>query len=386
MNEKSQITSIQLALLASCSALMFPYTFMPVLKAPPSNQDVWIVALLSFVYIVIINLPMLFLAKKFRGLDIVDTNIMILGKIGGRITASIFMIFSLFCFIACLLLMAMFMETYILSQTPTWAILIIMVLPVAYGIYKGIGTIARVATIIVPPILLTIVLFFLLGLSEMDVREMLPILADSTFFEINKGAFITASRFSEVLIIFALSYNLMERYTIKKSYILTLIIFLFGAMIMIFGTLFLVGMDIAKLAHSPFFFFSGQVGGEEIVQRVQALNVISWLFGTLIKLAVYGYISTYMFSKIIGKKSHKTCVIPFALFSFIIAVIPFFNKMSTLNVLRNDEVFPIIVFGIVFIISMVLLLAYLFRYKQVNKKVEEHKAQSMRKEKETIII
>ncbi len=386
MNDKAKITSIQLAFLASCSALMFPYTFMPILKAPPANQDAWIVALLAMIYIVIINLPMLTLAKKFRGLDIVDTNSVILGKVGGKIVSGIYMLFAMFCFIACLLLMSIFMKTYILSETPIWAILAIMLIPVGYGIYKGAGVIARAATIIVPLILITIVFFFLLGLTEMRASQVLPVLADSTLFDINKGALISAFRFSEILIIYMFSYHLMERYSIEKSYILTLAIFFISFMIMLFGVLFLVGADIAKLTHSPFFFFSRQVGGEEIVQRVQAFNVISWLCGTLIKLVIYGYIATYILSKLIGKKSHKVYVIPLVAVTFIVANIPYFGKMSTINVLRSDEYFPLVVFFIVFVVTLIPLIVYVARRKTLNKKIQDKIKENQNTGERTIII
>lgn len=50
MTSKTSITATQLMMLAVGSSFMFPYTFMPILNAPPANQDVWLVLLLSIVY------------------------------------------------------------------------------------------------------------------------------------------------------------------------------------------------------------------------------------------------------------------------------------------------------------------------------------------------
>ncbi len=44
--KKASITSVQLVLMSVGSALIFPYTFMPILRTPPANQDAWIVLLL----------------------------------------------------------------------------------------------------------------------------------------------------------------------------------------------------------------------------------------------------------------------------------------------------------------------------------------------------
>ncbi len=64
--KKPTITPVQLLLMAVGSALIFPYTFMPILNTPPANQDMWIVMFYAFVYILALNAPIAFLMNHFR--------------------------------------------------------------------------------------------------------------------------------------------------------------------------------------------------------------------------------------------------------------------------------------------------------------------------------
>ena len=66
MTKKPAIGAAQLLFMSVGSALVFPYTFMPILTAPPANQDAWIVMFMAIAYIFIINAPLLFLMNKFR--------------------------------------------------------------------------------------------------------------------------------------------------------------------------------------------------------------------------------------------------------------------------------------------------------------------------------
>ena len=69
---------------------MFPYSFMPVLRTGPANQDAWIVMLCSIVFIIALNAPFLILKNKFLNFDFVEMNEAILGKIGGKFVSLIY--------------------------------------------------------------------------------------------------------------------------------------------------------------------------------------------------------------------------------------------------------------------------------------------------------
>ncbi|MEL7610154.1 MAG: endospore germination permease [Bacillota bacterium] len=373
MTKKPFLTPTQLALMSVGSALVFPYTFMPILSAPPANQDAWIVLILTLVYILLINAPLLFIMNKFRGIQAYETLETILGKFFGKAACLIFVAFFVYCFTACSLITAVFINLYIFPETPTWALLIYMAVPVCYAAIKGAGTIGRLSTFIVPFIILTIILFFLLGIKKMDFEELAPVLADSTFLELNHGAFLTGARYSEILIFFVFTFYLKGKSSIIKTYAAALGVFFVSFLIILIPTLTVLGVELGKHAWNPYFMFTRQVEGYDFIERVQSLNALAWFPAALLKLMMYNYMGSYIFSGVVKAKSHKVFVLPITAIGFIICLLPVMNKSSTVEFLRSDAVFPFIVLPVIFVVPMILLVVYFFRRKKMNLILEQKK-------------
>jgi spore germination protein KB len=374
MAAKPNVTSAQLFLLAVGSALMFPYTFMPILNTPPANQDVWIVMIASFLYILIISTPILILINKFRGLNINAMTEMILGKFFGKVASALFVIFFLFCYATCMLIGAVFVHISVLPGTPIWAILIFAFPTAAYVAYKGAGTIGRLAVFIVPFVMFTVVLFFLMGLNMMDFKILRPVLAGTTLGELNQGAFYTGSRTSEILIFLVFSFFLTKKAGLNKTFAKALAVFaLFFAMILI-PTILVLGVDLAKMEFNPYFVYTRQVHAYDFIQRVQSLNTLAWFPGLLLKLTIYCFMASYTLSGVFKAKSHKRFVPLITGLSFSICMIPMMQKSDVIMLLASDEVFPFIILPFTFVLPLFLLIVYLIRRNKISGVLEQKKS------------
>ncbi len=371
MTNKTSITSIQLLLMAAGSALVFPYTFMPILTAPPANQDVWIVLILAFAYILVLNCPVIFLMNKFRGHTLNEMMDMILGKILSKIICFIFCIFFIYCFIACMLIGALYINLYITPETPIWAILLYMLIPISYASYKGAGTIGRLSAFIVPFMMLTIIIFLLIGSQLMNINILKPVLADSTFLQLNQGAFLTGARYSEILIFLVFSYFLKQKSSINKTYISALCVFgIFFFMILI-PTITVLGIKLAKHCWNPYFIFTRQVSTYDFIERIQSINTLAWFPAMLLKLMIYNFMASYVLSGIFKCKSHKKFVIPISIIGYLACLLPFMNKSSTVELLRSDQVFPFVVLPVTFVLPIIILIVYLFKKKKINTELKK---------------
>lgn len=363
---KPIITSVQLLMLAVGSALVFPYTFMPILSTPNANQDVWIVLLLAFVYIIIINAPLLYLINKFRGLTVSQIAETITGKVIGKPVVMVFILFFFYCFLACSLITMHFMNAYLFSGTPKWILLLFMIVPVCYASFKGAGTIGRLSIFIIPFVLLTIVLFLIFGSSNMDFRVFLPILSDSTFMNLNISAFYTAARFSEILIFLMFSYYLDKKVSINKTYAAALAVFGISFMLILVPTVAVLGVDFARMSWNPYYVYSRQVNAFSFLERIQALNTLAWFPATILKLAIYNFMACRALSMLFKTKSHKKFVIPVAVLGFIACSIPILSNSGTIKLLSSDQVFPYVILPVTFILPCVLVAVYLIRKKKLE--------------------
>lgn len=225
MEQKPTITAMQWSLLFVGCALAFPYTFMPIMSVPSANQDILIVFLLGMVFAVIFHMPLLFLMNKFRGFNAIEIGDVVLGKFFGKIPHLLFLVVCMFCFIACTMASIVFMKYYFFTYTPIWAMLLYIIIPVTYAAYKGAGTLGRLATILVPFIMLTILFYFILGFSHFDLRVFQPVLVDSKITQLALGGFFTAARISEILILYIFSYFLDQKVKIYKTYAKSILVF-----------------------------------------------------------------------------------------------------------------------------------------------------------------
>jgi spore germination protein KB len=376
MQKKPVITAMQLVLMSVGSAMVFPYTFMPILNAPPANQDVWVVLLATFAYILVLSLPLLFFMNKFRGMNVNEMTEHTLGKIFGKVALVPVALFCVFCYTACMLITAMFTTLYIFLNAPTWALLVFMVVPVSFTAFKGAGAIGRMATFIVPLALLSVVLFFIFSLSDMDFTVFQPVLAESSFLQINAGAFLTAARYSEILIFWVFSYYLMQKSSINKTFATGLLTFGICFFLILIPTISVLGVEYAKHAWNPYFTLTRQIEAFDFLERVQAVNLMAWFPVALLKLSLYNYMASYILSGIFKAKTHKYFVIPVSAVAFIACLLPVMDKSSTVELLRSDQVFPFIILPITLVIPVIMLIVYLIRRKKISQILSKRREES----------
>ena len=371
MIKKPKISAIQLALLGAGSGLMIPYTFLPMVKKEFSNQDIWIIFIFAIFLILIINIPLFVLVNKTKELNFYERHDIILGKAAGKAVSSLFVIFFVFAFVVYTMITLLFVKIYLLPDTPEWASLLFLVFPLTYASKKGPGTIGRLGTFIVPLIIMTIVFFFIMGINQMKPETLLPILSDSTLMSISKGAFMTAIRFAEILIIILFSYFLKKGETVNKAFIIGLLTFFISFMLILMPVILVLGTDLAKISNNPYYTYTRQVGDYEFVQRVQSINIVAWFTGTLVKLTIYNYMACYVIAGIFNnKKGHSFFAWPVTIISSAICMLPFMQK-SSVHLIINDDIYPWVVLGYVFVIPLILMIAYLIRKKKVNEKIQQ---------------
>ena len=367
MDRNSELSPVQLVLLMVGSALVFPYTFMPILTTPPANQDAWLVLSISPLYILIISAPVLFLLNKFKGRTVMEIFEVLMGKYLGKAAGLILTAFCAFCFGACMLITSVFINTYVLDQTPTWAILIYMIVPISYAAAKDAVTMGRIAMFIVPFMILTIIVFLLLGIDQMDFSVLRPVLADSTFIELNQGAFLTAARYSEILILLVFSSFLPPQSSIPKIFSAGLGLFGICFFLILIPTMTVLGVELGQQALNPYFVFTRQVEAYDFITRVQSFNILAWFPVVLLKLTIYNFMGSYVLAGIFKSNSHKGFVVPLSIIGFIICLLPALNKSSTVELLRSDSVFPFIVLPFTFILPLIMVLIALLKKRSIAR-------------------
>lgn len=366
MERVEKLSSLQVMLLIVSSRLITVYAYLPITNTPPANQDMWIAEILSGIYTIIICAPILYLSNKFPDMTPVEYAEKILGRFLGKIAGMVFILFLAFIGLLDLLIMAEFLGSTIMPETPVYATMFFMLAVCIYTIFKGIEVMGRVAEMFVPFIILTIILFILLSIKDMDFKVFLPILADSSFLELNFAALNTASRFYDILILCMVVPNLKNKGDLNRIFFLSVIIITLLFLVITVSVYAVLGIKQAEYANYPFFTFTRQIDLFDFIQRIESINIIAWVVGIFMKFCVYVYFATTGMASIFKVKSNKYFIVPILAIFFVIALFSKLSKSVVTSNILSYKVLPYIAFAVEFIIPLILLAIYFFRRKSLT--------------------
>ena len=371
MENRSSITALQLALMAGGNAIIVAYTFIPIANTDLAGINTLYTLLLSLAYILVLNMPVLILMIRFRNATVNQILDTITGKTIGKILAAILALFFLMNFTIVLSISIYYIKSYLLPTTPTWALVTLTMIPVVYTAFKGSGTLARMAAVIIPLLILTIVIFFVAGLDKIQWSDLPALTGYSDFGEINKYAFFSASRYSEILMMNIFCRNLMKKSSVTKTYIASVAIYLFGVILIIIPTLLTLGVPFSKLQLNPYFIYCRQVGQQGIFQKLQGVNIYFWYLGVLYKLAIYLYMASSITAGLLKKYPLKPVTAVISGIMFVVTNIPVLYNIAVINAFAKTMYVPAIITSVVFAVPLILLAISFIRNKHVKNEIEK---------------
>ena len=360
-----KVSFYQVVLLIMVYRLMTGLTYLPLVNVSPSNQDMWIVSLLSIFYTIIFCWPLLYLANKFNNLNLLAYSEKIMGKFLGKIIG---IFYSVFLFLGIFLLVSILVEildSVLFPETPTYVTASIMLITCIYISYKGFRNIARLGEMVIPFILIMIFLAIILGYRNYDFRELLPIFKDSTFKEINIGAINIGLRFSDIIILAMITPHLEKKEDLNKIFFRSLIysIGIVTLMLVVVQTTF--GIEFARHINFPLFTLTRllELGGN--IQGFDSVYIISWIMGNVIKISGYLYFTTVALEQITSRKN-QGFIIPVSIMVLIMVLLIKDNR-PVLAVEQPIQRIVLILSTIaILVIPSIMLIVYFFRRKSLK--------------------
>lgn len=363
---KEQLSLTQVTLLITITRLTVDYLYLPLISAPPANQDMWIVSLLAVPYIIVLAWPILYLCKQFPSLSFADWLQVIVGKIPGRIICLLHAGFILFVALLQLLYMVNFLRAIYMPETPEYATLLLMAITCIYGAYSGIECLARLNQIIAPFILGTIILFTILNYRLFELSTFSPILVDSSLSSLNHGALTSATRFAEVALLPLLATKLEKGLDIKRAFIYGLVLLTMFELIVTVSTIGVLGVETAKHTLFPYYLYTRQVSVFDFIERTESLSSLTWFLGVFTKFAVFLYFSATLISQVFSLKSYKTLLIPLS--AALVLITLYTPLLRSVNAFQlRLVVYPYVAFIVLFVIPLLVLGVYLLRKKSPKR-------------------
>ncbi|MBU5485310.1 endospore germination permease [Clostridium sp. MSJ-11] len=368
LDSYDKLSSYQMIMILVLSKLVDAYTYLFIILSYPGNQDIWIMVILSFIYILIIYIPIMFLSNRYKGLSLIDIGEVLTGKIGGKILSLMLSLLFLYNSIISLALIGYFLGNSTLPDTPFFIVTGVAIICCSYSAYKGLSIHGRLSEIIAPITLLSVIVFTLLNLGNMDFKELLPILKTSTFKGMNYGALSTASIFYQGILLSLCVPQLKKVEDINKIFIYSIAIITVFYVIIITTTFAVFGVRQAQHQSLPYLATVQQISLLNFIERIEVIAVFNWLMGVFINFSLNVYFLSKSICYGLNFKNEKVLIIPSLVLIFIINnFTPLKKSLYVIKILSYEIRFPIYIIFIL-VIPLMLLIMYFIRGK--NKEVK----------------
>ncbi|WP_458414512.1 GerAB/ArcD/ProY family transporter [Schinkia sp. CFF1] len=315
-----------------------------------AKQDAWV----SFILASLFGLLIVFIFTKVRLLypkqNLIELSKSILGKWLGIIVIISYLI-QLFTVLGNILgEFAVFTITILLPKTPTWILLLTILMLIIYLTFSsGIEGIARCSEVFGPIIIFLVIILTLFSIQNMDLKRILPVFVDNSPIAILKGSLYPFSIIGEsVLLVILLTFTDHPKEGGKKIAWGLLLSTGIGTIVTM-AVLLTLGPGLAAKLTYPFFDMVRYINLLNFVQNLEIVTVLAWILSVFIKLSVYFFMACYGTAGFCKIKDWRKLVWIVAPFSFILAY--YFSKenLQGLTFLSNfwvPYILPINMVGI----------------------------------------
>ncbi|MFD2614428.1 GerAB/ArcD/ProY family transporter [Paenibacillus gansuensis] len=168
--ENPQLSGWQFFTLTFCFVCATTFLLLPGNLIDHAKQFGWLVCVWSFLYGLLLAMLWLYLSKRYPGKSLVQIATQVLGKWAGGFVASLYVLYFIQIASWVTRNLGDFMHTNLMPRTPLSIFHIVVLLVCAYGVVKGIESIAMVCELVTPYIVVAFWIPFLVTLKVWDWR------------------------------------------------------------------------------------------------------------------------------------------------------------------------------------------------------------------------
>ncbi len=330
MQEKSVISTNQFVWMLFSVITSFTALQIPGVLIYYAGRDAWMSVIGAWVLDVLLAMVYAYMGLRFPGQNCVQYSITILGKYIGRIVGIMFPIFFLLVASALMRALAELIKNLFLPRTPIVVVLGISYLLIAYGVRKGIETIARTCEVLGPVYLISLVTLFAFLIPEVEVHRLKPLFINGIYPVLTGTPFILS--FIGICIIMGMYIPICNRP--KNGFLAKFIAVSMGATIIISLICISVGIFGAEQAGNminPGFQLARLFSLGSFIERLEIIWFVVAIAAGIMTTANLIWAFCLGISQVVQIKTYKPTVYPSVLIAFILSMTSFENFVELLD-------------------------------------------------------
>ncbi len=322
-----------------------------------TGTSAWYTTLISGVFSLLFFIFFSLLLKRFPGKDMATIFVDVLGKIAGKVIILFMSAYSVFNAGTTSREFAEMIKVYNLPRTPTSIILVTFLAVSVIISYYGLQSLSRVCVLCAIPILAGMLLILLMASPSYSINLLNPMGGYGLSTTLKYGFLRSSAYFEFAMLSFAVN-AIGGHKNYKKVGMISIIIasILFSTVLMCYLMTF--GYAAGSENISGYFELSRSIYFNRFIQRVESVFLFTWVISSVISSTASFYFALLVYCKVFTVKDHKPFLIPFAILTYIIAILPTSLQVLTqtsLVFLREYSMFVIYLpVVIVLLLSVVL--------------------------------
>lgn len=316
------LSSRQAAMVIAASILETGLIVLPATLSEIAGRDAWLAALTAAGMIAGWSLVMAALARRFHPHSLMEGARIILGRFLGSAAAGIYLLYWLLVSAKVLREWTEITGGILLPRTPPVVVMILMLLPVAIAARQGIEELARTMEILLPLQLLVIVPGFIVSIPKFDPHNFLPVLAEGPG-RVLYGGLIMFQQSEGLEVILMLAPALAAGTSWAAVSLIGVGIPLALALGAIATITAVFGPSEAGFLLWPVLAWMRQIRVPvEILERPDLLFTGVWITAAYTTIAMNVFLVSTGAARLLGLKSHRGLVLPFAAAALVLASLP----------------------------------------------------------------
>ncbi|WP_456273287.1 GerAB/ArcD/ProY family transporter [Bacillus sp. AK031] len=316
-------------------------------------QAAWMIPLISGMIMVIPLICILILLKHYGDRNIIDITYKVTGKFFGFLIGMTLFLIAYSSTVIDSRSYVDIMNTMYFPSTSSIHLYFVLVGSSYYLANRGLLAIGRTAWITFPYIKVSLFFIIILLWSELYFGYMFPIAGHGLKKIAVQGA--SYASITSDLLFFSILFPFFKSYkSFKKATLLGLGVSIVE--LMVFFAVFIMYFDYPSIEFIayPFHEITRMVTFGRYVSHIEALFFAFWSVASLIRFAVYLYISTAFFGYTAKIKEFEPLILPFAVLAIMLGLLPE-NVAQNVLLLRNDIIL-MITSVLIFLIPVTLLI------------------------------
>lgn len=338
-----------------------------IVTAVGAQNDLWI----SIILAILIMLPMVLVYAKlvtiFPCNNIFDVLYICWGRFFGKVILVLYLWYLCNISIFALKDLSEFFSLTVGPETPMIIPMMLGMLIAAVALRKGIEVLGRMASFMLLPIIIFIVLDNLFLLPSINIQNVQPVLYNG-WSPVFKGVLNTISfPLGEIVVFITIFSAIKEKKEVKKTFAKGLVAS--GVILLISSsiTVLVIGPDVANTYYFPSYIATTRINIGNFIQSVEVILSFMFTVGGFTNFSIVFLCTAKSVCSLFGVDDYKSIVIPLGIFILNLAI---FMSKSTREFYRfTAEVWPYyaIPFQIIFPIITLILAKIKLRNKQTQK-------------------